>query len=172
MVLFPDVQKRVQAELDAVVGRKRLPTFEDRASLPYLEATIKESLRFHPPTPLGIAHRLSEEDVVQGKKSSLPPMSTKLSGSSKKKKKTITENIVVYCRLSYPKRIHNSSEHLGDEHERETVRPSRAIQPRAVSGPYTGTGITRVRIWPTRVPGSALFHRIDFHHRLVDSVRV
>ncbi|KAI0280920.1 cytochrome P450 [Russula aff. rugulosa BPL654] len=66
MVLFPDVQKRVQAELDAVVGRKRLPTFEDRASLPYLEATIKESLRFHPPTPLGIAHRLSEDDVVQG----------------------------------------------------------------------------------------------------------
>ena len=54
MVLFPDVQKRIRAELDAVVGRKRLPTFEDRASLPYLEATIKESLRFHPPTPLGI----------------------------------------------------------------------------------------------------------------------
>jgi cytochrome P450 len=67
MVLFPEVQKRVQAELDAVVGRKRLPNFEDRASLPYLEATIKESLRFHPPTPLGIAHRLSEDDVVQGK---------------------------------------------------------------------------------------------------------
>ncbi|KAH8999824.1 cytochrome P450 [Lactarius hatsudake] len=66
MVLFPDVQKRVQAELDAVVGRNRLPTFEDRASLPYLEATIKESLRFHPPTPLGIAHRLVEDDVVQG----------------------------------------------------------------------------------------------------------
>lgn len=67
MVLFPDVQKRVQAELDAVVGRKRLPTFDDRASLPYLEATIKESLRFHPPTPLGIAHRLIEDDIVQGK---------------------------------------------------------------------------------------------------------
>jgi len=71
MVLFPDVQKRVQAELDSVVGRKRLPTFEDRASLPYLEATIKESLRFHPPTPLGIAHRLIEDDVVQGKQSPL-----------------------------------------------------------------------------------------------------
>ena len=66
MVLFPDVQKRIQAELDAVLGRKRLPTFEDRASLPYLEATIKESLRFHPPTPLGIAHRVVEDDVVQG----------------------------------------------------------------------------------------------------------
>jgi cytochrome P450 len=71
MVLFPDVQKRIQAELDAIVGRKRLPNFEDRASLPYLEATIKESLRFHPPTPLGIAHRLSEDDVVQGKKKSI-----------------------------------------------------------------------------------------------------
>jgi cytochrome P450 len=77
MVLFPDVQKRVQAELDAVVGRKRLPTFEDRASLPYLEATIKESLRFHPPTPLGIAHRLSEDDVVQGKKNNLLLLPTK-----------------------------------------------------------------------------------------------
>ena len=79
MVLFPDVQKRIQAELDAVVGRKRLPTFEDRASLPYLEATIKESLRFHPPTPLGIAHRLVEDDVVQGDynriKSTLSPPS-------------------------------------------------------------------------------------------------
>ncbi len=77
MVLFPDVQKRIQAELDAVVGRTRLPTFEDRASLPYLEATIKESLRFHPPLPLGIAHHLIEDDVVQGKTnlSSVPPSS-------------------------------------------------------------------------------------------------
>jgi len=74
MVLFPDVQKRIQAELDAVVGRKRLPTFEDRASLPYLDATIKESLRFHPPTPLGIAHRLVEDDVVQGDHPPSPPL--------------------------------------------------------------------------------------------------
>ena len=92
MVLFPDVQKRVQAELDAVVGRKRLPTFEDRASLPYLEATIKESLRFHPPTPLGIAHRLSEDDVVQGNKNQSPssPVHPQLF-----QKKSITETI--YC---------------------------------------------------------------------------
>jgi cytochrome P450 len=72
MVLFPDVQKRIQAELDTVVGRKRLPTFEDRAALPYLDATIKESLRFHPPTPLGIAHRLVEDDVVQGERIPAP----------------------------------------------------------------------------------------------------
>ncbi len=80
MVLFPEVQKRIQAELDAVVGRKRLPTFEDRASLPFLEATIKESLRFHPPTPLGIAHRLVEDDVVQGESSTLPRVSSVFCG--------------------------------------------------------------------------------------------
>jgi hypothetical protein len=96
MVLFPDVQKRIQAELDAIVGRKRLPNFEDRASLPYLEATIKESLRFHPPTPLGIAHRLSEDDVVQGKKN----QSTSLVGQTIQFHpgiffQSITENFVV-----------------------------------------------------------------------------
>jgi cytochrome P450 len=90
MVLFPDVQKRVQAELDAVVGRKRLPTFDDRASLPYLEATIKESLRFHPPTPLGIAHRLIEDDIVQGKTKLPPPRPwTDRSCFFKKKKKKL-----------------------------------------------------------------------------------
>src|SRR5712691_1726001 len=92
MVLFPDVQKRIQAELDAVVGRKRLPTFEDRASLPYLEATIKESLRFHPPTPLGIAHRLSEDDVVQGKKTDLTSLVTQQSSPGfSKTKMRVTE---------------------------------------------------------------------------------
>lgn len=175
MVLFPDVQKRIQAELDTVVGRKRLPNFEDRASLPYLEATIKESLRFHPPTPLGIAHRLSEDDVVQGKNQSTSLVDQTVLFHPrffKKEKKRITENSLCICRLSYPKGIHNPSEHLGDEHEREAVRPSRAIQPRPVSGPLTGARIPRVRIRPTRVPGGALFHRGDFHHRLVDSVRV
>src|SRR6266849_5731085 len=89
-----------------------------------------------------------------------------------KKELLLKKIIMCYCRLSYPKGIHNSSEHLGDEHERETVRPSRAIQSGTVYGPFSGTGITRVRIRPTRVPGSALFDRVDFHHRLVDSVRV
>ncbi|KAI0056482.1 cytochrome P450 [Artomyces pyxidatus] len=66
MATHPEVQAKAQAELDRVLGPGRLPTFEDRASLPYLEAVIKEVLRFHPPTPLGIAHRLSEDDVVGG----------------------------------------------------------------------------------------------------------
>ncbi|KAJ4496605.1 cytochrome P450 [Lentinula lateritia] len=47
MILYPDVQKKVQEELDVVVGRDRLPTFADQESLPYLQATVREALRWH-----------------------------------------------------------------------------------------------------------------------------
>ncbi|KAG5352963.1 hypothetical protein C0989_011606 [Termitomyces sp. Mn162] len=47
MLLYPDVQKRARDELDSVVGNKRLPNFDDRPSLPYLEATMKEVMRWH-----------------------------------------------------------------------------------------------------------------------------
>jgi cytochrome P450 len=57
MVLYPDVQKRAQAEIDLVIGRNRLPTFEDRASLPYIEAVLRETLRWEPVIPLGNLHR-------------------------------------------------------------------------------------------------------------------
>jgi len=53
MVLYPDVQKRAQAEIDSVIGRDRLPTFEDRASLPYIDAVVRETFRWQPVTPLG-----------------------------------------------------------------------------------------------------------------------
>lgn len=36
MRLYPDVMRKAQAEIDSVVGRDRLPTFEDRARLPYV----------------------------------------------------------------------------------------------------------------------------------------
>ena len=45
MMLHPDVQRRAQEELDRVVGESRLPTAEDRGSLPYLEAVIQEVYR-------------------------------------------------------------------------------------------------------------------------------
>ena len=53
MVLFPEVQAKAQAELDAVVGSERLPSFNDRDSLPYINAVWKEVLRWHPVAPLG-----------------------------------------------------------------------------------------------------------------------
>jgi cytochrome P450 len=47
LVQYPDVIKEAQAELDAVVGNSRLPTFEDAPKLPYILALIKELLRWH-----------------------------------------------------------------------------------------------------------------------------
>lgn len=54
MVLYPEVQKKAQAELDAVIGPNRLPEFGDRPSLPYIQAVIKETLRWQMVTPCGM----------------------------------------------------------------------------------------------------------------------
>ena len=54
LVLCPQVQRRAQAELDAVVGRDRLPTFDDRPRLPYIEAFCKELMRWQMVTPIGM----------------------------------------------------------------------------------------------------------------------
>ncbi|KAG2125139.1 cytochrome P450 [Suillus clintonianus] len=61
---FPEEQAKVQAELDAVIGRHRAPTFADRESLPCLQAFISEALRWRPPLPNGaVAHRTTH-DVI------------------------------------------------------------------------------------------------------------
>jgi cytochrome P450 len=52
MALYPEVQKKAQAEIDAVVGPHRLPDFEDRPSLLYINAIVKESMRWHLALPL------------------------------------------------------------------------------------------------------------------------
>ncbi|KAK7687301.1 hypothetical protein QCA50_009806 [Cerrena zonata] len=53
MVTHPHVYKRLQEEMDKVIGSERLPDFDDRPHLPFLDATIKETLRWHTPVPLG-----------------------------------------------------------------------------------------------------------------------
>ena len=50
MALYPEAQKKAQAEIDAVVGPNRLP---DRPSLPYINAVVKETTRWNLVTPLG-----------------------------------------------------------------------------------------------------------------------
>lgn len=50
----------VQAELDAVIGRKRHPILQDRSHLPYVEAVLSEIMRISNVAPLGIAHRTIE----------------------------------------------------------------------------------------------------------------
>ena len=66
VALHPDAQRRAQEEIDRVVGRERLPTFEDRASLPYIEALWRETLRWRPALPVGNAHATIADDEYNG----------------------------------------------------------------------------------------------------------
>ncbi|CAA2946261.1 cytochrome P450 78A5-like, partial [Olea europaea subsp. europaea] len=52
MVLHPNIQAKVQFELDTMVGTNRTLTDSDLPKLPYLLAIVKETLRVHPPGPL------------------------------------------------------------------------------------------------------------------------
>ena len=85
MTLFPEAQKRAQAEIDAVIGLDRLPTLADRDLLPFVDAIIKEVTRWHVVVPLGnvqfshfcpyvhlkcygvgFPHSVSEDDIHEG----------------------------------------------------------------------------------------------------------
>ncbi|KAG2111177.1 cytochrome P450 [Suillus discolor] len=66
MILHPDVQQKAQKLVDSVVGQKRLPTFHDRPSLPYIDAILRECLRWHPVFPLAIMHAAVESDIYEG----------------------------------------------------------------------------------------------------------
>lgn len=65
MSLYPDVLKTAQAELDAVV-ESRLPDYGDRDKLPYVNAIIKEALRWHVVLPLSLPHSTVEDDELNG----------------------------------------------------------------------------------------------------------
>lgn len=66
MVLHPNVQLKAQEILDEVVGRRRLPTFEDRPRLRYIDYIVQETLRWCPVSPVGVPHRSLADDVYQG----------------------------------------------------------------------------------------------------------
>ena len=66
MALYPEAQKKAQAELDRVIGPSRLPDFSDRDSLPYVHALVKEVLRWHVGTPTSLPHASIQDDVYNG----------------------------------------------------------------------------------------------------------
>ncbi|KAF9070685.1 cytochrome P450 [Rhodocollybia butyracea] len=66
MVLYPEVQIKARRELDSVIGSCRLPDFSDRGSLPYIDAIVKEVLRWNPVAPLGLPHMATKEDEFGG----------------------------------------------------------------------------------------------------------
>ncbi|KAF9461958.1 cytochrome P450 [Collybia nuda] len=67
MTLYPEAQKRMQAEIDSVCSVERFPVFEDRPQLPYTDSVLVEVMRLTPPLPLAVPHRLDEADTFRGK---------------------------------------------------------------------------------------------------------
>lgn len=63
MALFPEVQRKAQDEIERVIGHYQLPKVEDRANLPYINAIVKEVLRWHPVAPMGIPHMSTTDDT-------------------------------------------------------------------------------------------------------------
>ena len=63
MALFPRVQRKAQEEIDSVIGGDRFPTTEDRKELPYIDAIVKETLRWHPVVPLSVPHAVSRDNI-------------------------------------------------------------------------------------------------------------
>ncbi|PYH92672.1 O-methylsterigmatocystin oxidoreductase [Aspergillus ellipticus CBS 707.79] len=63
LALFPDAQLKAQEEIDRVIGTDRLPVHTDRENLPYINAMVKEALRWHTVAPMGVAHKAKEDDI-------------------------------------------------------------------------------------------------------------
>ncbi|KAE9406449.1 cytochrome P450 [Gymnopus androsaceus JB14] len=67
MTLCPDIQAKAQSEIDSVVGNDRLPLLSDRNELQYkVNALTLEVLQWHTIAPMGIPHRVTEDNDFNG----------------------------------------------------------------------------------------------------------
>jgi len=64
MTMYPDVQKKAQQEIDAVFGRENLPDY--KPALPYIQAVLKETMRWRVVLPSAVAHTVTEDDIYDG----------------------------------------------------------------------------------------------------------
>ncbi|NXK35717.1 CP2DH protein, partial [Piprites chloris] len=66
MLLHPEIQSKVQAEIDKVIGRERPPTMSDQVSMPYTNAVIHEVQRCGDIIPVGLPHMTYRDTELQG----------------------------------------------------------------------------------------------------------
>ncbi|XP_039324863.1 cytochrome P450 1A2 [Saimiri boliviensis] len=66
LVTKPEIQRKIQKELDTVIGRERRPRLSDRPQLPYLEAFILETFRHASFVPFTIPHSTTRDTALNG----------------------------------------------------------------------------------------------------------
>ncbi|EIW86001.1 cytochrome P450, partial [Coniophora puteana RWD-64-598 SS2] len=66
MIHHPEAQKHAHDQIDDVVGKDRLPMFEDRESLPYIDAILRETMRWMPVLPVNMPHGVTDDDTFEG----------------------------------------------------------------------------------------------------------
>ena len=76
--LQPGIQRKVQAEVDQVIGTAREPRYEDRKRMPFTQAVLCEIIRFSAPVPM--ASRFLLRDYVIGAQHEIPKVYCYLNG--------------------------------------------------------------------------------------------
>ncbi|XP_015262507.1 PREDICTED: cytochrome P450 2G1-like isoform X1 [Gekko japonicus] len=66
LLRYPEIEAKIQAEIDEVVGRNRSPSMEDRTKMPYTDATVQEILRFADFSPLGVPRVATSDTQFRG----------------------------------------------------------------------------------------------------------
>ncbi|XP_060115858.1 cytochrome P450 1A5-like [Heteronotia binoei] len=66
LVVYPEIQKKIQGEIDETIGRERKPRLSDRPLLPYTEAFIQEMFRHSSFLPFTIPHCTTRDTVLNG----------------------------------------------------------------------------------------------------------
>ncbi|XP_072346329.1 cytochrome P450 2G1-like [Scyliorhinus torazame] len=63
---FPEVQEKIQSEIDQVIGSERIPTVADQKKMPYTNAAICEVQRYSNIIPLNLPHTVMRDTEFRG----------------------------------------------------------------------------------------------------------
>ncbi|CAO2588141.1 Cytochrome P450 2J3 [Lemmus lemmus] len=66
MAVYPEIQEKVQAEIDKVIGPKKQPSLNDRDSMPYTNAVVHEVQRMGNIIPLNLPREVTVDTTLAG----------------------------------------------------------------------------------------------------------